>query len=54
MFSKTDYGLIPFDDFLLFAKVSDLSHYRVVPDRILEQFLSVPENFLVTGDEVSE
>jgi len=36
--AKTDYGLIPFDDFLYFAKASDLSQHRAVPGRVLEEF----------------
>jgi len=52
--NEDDHCLIPFDDFLFFAAGGDLSHYRMVPDRLLEQHLPVPESedFLVDEDEV--
>ncbi|MEI6703629.1 MAG: hypothetical protein WCL71_08850 [Deltaproteobacteria bacterium] len=37
--SLSEYGqsLIPFDEFFLVARERDLEHFRMVPDRLLEQ-----------------
>lgn len=37
--AETQHTLIHFDNYLLVAAEQDLSHYHMVPDRILEQYL---------------
>lgn len=37
--TEMDYCLIPFNNFLLFASEQDLSHFRTMPDRLLEKYL---------------
>jgi hypothetical protein len=37
--SETDNCLIPFNNFLLIASEQDLSHFRTMPDRLLEKYL---------------
>ena len=39
--SETGHSLIPFDNFFLVVREQDLAHYRMVPDRVLEQHLPV-------------
>lgn len=39
--SETGHSLIPFDDFFLIVREQDLAHFRMVPDRVLEQYLPV-------------
>lgn len=39
--SETGHWLIPFDDFFLVVREHDLAHFRMVPDRVLEQYLPV-------------
>jgi len=52
--AETDHCLIPFNNFLLVAKGDDLSHYRMVPDRIVEQYLSLSEDFVVDEDDICD
>jgi len=35
--SESAHFLLPFDELLLVAKEQDLAHYRMLPDRFLEQ-----------------
>lgn len=37
--SESGHVLIPFDEFFLVAREPDLAHYRMLPDRLLEQHL---------------
>ena len=37
--SETERTLIPFNEYLLVVSEQDFSHYRMVPDRLLEQYL---------------
>jgi len=46
--SESGHSLIPFDDFFLVAREQDLAHYRIVPDRFLEQYLP---NESTAGDD---
>ena len=46
-----DRCLIPFDNFLLYAAKSDLSHHRMVPDRMVEKLLPGSEDLEVDEDE---
>ena len=46
--SESGYSLIPFDDFFLVVREQDLAHYRMVPDRVLEQYL--PDETVETED----
>ncbi|MBT1070671.1 hypothetical protein [Pelotalea chapellei] len=57
--SGNERTLIPFDDFLLVVAEDDLSHYRKVPGRLLEQYLpDIQKAFLqnedVPADEVED
>ncbi|MDR3500969.1 MAG: hypothetical protein P4L79_00105 [Legionella sp.] len=49
--SQVDRCLIPLNDFLFVAAESDLSHYRMVPDRLLEQYLPDPDDIELDDDE---
>lgn len=50
--SEADRTLIPLDDYLLVVLQQDLAHYRMVPDRLLEQYL--PDSQAATeGDDTS-
>lgn len=44
--NETGYTLIPMDNFLLVTQESDLSHFRLVPPRIVEQYLYEEEDDL--------
>jgi len=46
--SESGHTLIPFDDFFLVVREQDLAHYRMVPDRVLEQYL--PDETVETED----
>ena len=46
--SESGHSLIPFDDFFLIVRGQDLAHYRMVPDRVLEQHL--PDEKVETED----
>lgn len=55
--AETNYCLVPFNDFLFVAEGQDLSHYRMVPDRILEKFLpdvETPDGGTADEDEDDE
>ncbi len=47
--SETGHTLIPCDDFFLIAKEHDLAHFRMLPDRVLEQYL--PDETETTGGD---
>jgi hypothetical protein len=47
---EADNYLIPFNSFLLFASEEQLSHFRTVPDRLLEQYLPDENNTGETED----
>ena len=42
--SDTGHTLIKFDNFLLVTQESDMTHFRLVPPRVVEQFLYDEEN----------
>lgn len=48
---KTGYTLIPLDNFLVVAQESDLSNFRIVPPRIVEQYLYEEDDDLELDDE---
>ncbi|MDD2899550.1 MAG: hypothetical protein PHI31_12660 [Desulfuromonadaceae bacterium] len=50
--SESGHSLLPFDEFFLVVKERDLAHYRMVPDRFLEQYL--PDDSKVCEDENSD
>jgi hypothetical protein len=38
MLNESGYSLIPFDTFLVVTQEADLSHFRLVPPRLVEQY----------------
>lgn len=50
--SESGHSLIPLDEFLLVVKEQDLAHYRMVPDRVLEQYL--PDETVEIEDDDSD
>jgi len=52
--SETDRTLIPCNDFLLITSEQDLSHYRMVPDRLLEQHLPDPNQIAEKDSDMYE
>lgn len=49
--SESGHSLIPFDNFFLVVKEHDLAHYRMVPDRLLEQYLPVEQKETESSDD---
>lgn len=47
--SESGHFLLPFDNFFLVTTEQDLAHYRMVPDRFLEQYL--PDESTAGDDE---
>lgn len=50
--SDNERCLIPFNNFLLVVGEDDLSHYRMVPDRLIEQHLPEDEDIEVDEDDI--
>ena len=50
--SEDEKFLFPFDEYFLLVKEEDLAHYRMVPDRLLEQYL--PDERTVCNDDDSD
>jgi hypothetical protein len=49
--NNTGFALIKFDDFLVVTQESDMSHFRLVPPRVVEQFLYDEANDFEIDDE---
>ena len=52
--NETGYTLIRFDNFLVVTQENDMSHFRLVPPRVVEQFLYDGENDFDFADDADE
>ena len=55
--NESGYSLIPFDNYLVIVQESDLAHIRLVPPRIVEEYLfdkDMEEDYELDGSEDPE
>jgi hypothetical protein len=49
--NKANYAVTAYDNFLVVARESDMTHFRSIPDRLVEQCLDIDEDDDVELDD---